>query len=422
MKTIKLPYFTDSEIIGSLQKEQNRIVGKIYQFIKQQRTQKEITQYTNSLDSSLDSWFLQSALYEAKAMIKADKELFKIRLAEWEENKSKRKPKLYRLFGGKKNRLLYDSKQITKDEYKQNKLFPLISIGQALSKGNRKFKIDLDNNKIIFKVNRNNHILLSLPKLRNNKQKELRILEELQNNKSVPITYKLDQHFIYISYEEQCIEKINGINHAGIDLNPNYIGFTINNKNNETVYSRLYKIKDLVDADKQRYELSIIAKQIIKLCQHYKVKNFTIEKLSIKSKNHNKGKTYNKNVNNKWNRKDFTHFIRSRCKIYGIGFKEVNPAYSSIIGNLLYNNLIDACASAKEISRRGISDQFYPALPDTNEINPLLADLLSKCQTWKEIGQKLKNSKMRYRISAEKAVFQSFISCKSLVYTAKGFV
>ena len=48
------------------------------------------------------------------------------------------------LFGGKENYRLRQEGKITKEEFKQNRLSPLSSIGESQFKGNRKFNINSD--------------------------------------------------------------------------------------------------------------------------------------------------------------------------------------------------------------------------------------------------------------------------------------
>ena len=77
---------------------------------------------------------------------------------------------------------------------------------RSLQKANRKFKI-LDEKIILFKPNRNEHFELKLPKLRKNFQKDFLKLIELQENNELPITYKLDSDFIYISFENNKLQQ-----------------------------------------------------------------------------------------------------------------------------------------------------------------------------------------------------------------------
>lgn len=436
IKTIKLPIVLseeNKEFILLQQKKYSFLVGKLYQKLKSNLSQKEVTDYLNSLDTDLDSWFKQSAFYEAKGMLKADVETYEDRVDEWlstnkitdKKKYLKKKPKLYRLFGGKKNRKYYDQGKITKEAYQLRKLLPFTSIGEAPQSGNRKFKLDIDNSQIIFKFNRSNHILLPLPKLRNNYQKELTILEQLAENKCIPFTVKLTTEYIAISYEEQTIEKIDGQNILGIDLNPNYIGISIQMPNREILFTQLFDISKLTESNKQQYELSMIAKELIYLGKIHKIKSITIEDLSIKSQEYNQGKAYNKLVNNKWNKNYFINCIKRRAKIYGIVIKEVKAFYSSTIGNMLYRNYSDPVASSIEIGRRGIDGETkYPEYNLNKEaLSIQMAEIVETCLDWITFHNALKKSKMRYRVPLpDRKVFKTFQNHKSLVHYDSGFI
>ena len=55
----------------------------------------------------------------------------------------------------------------------RSRLLPLSIQGEETKMGNRSFKLDIiENNEIIFKISREKHIKLKLPKLRKNYQKE----------------------------------------------------------------------------------------------------------------------------------------------------------------------------------------------------------------------------------------------------------
>ena len=102
--------------------------------------------FYNDIDY-LDSWLKQSAIYDANSLIEKDSE----------ENIVPKKV----IFGGKKNFLARQKvegrKQISKEEYKQNRLRPLYVVGERKSGtkrvyGNRKFKIQEDLESVIFKT------------------------------------------------------------------------------------------------------------------------------------------------------------------------------------------------------------------------------------------------------------------------------
>lgn len=101
--------------------------------------------------------------------------------------------------------------------------------------------MDLNNNKIIFKLNKNKHITLNLPKLKSNYFNDLYKLQTLNKTYSI----KIDKQFIYISFQEfkkevtfkQFDNKV-----LSLDLNPNYVGISICEYNNNNTQKILHKV------------------------------------------------------------------------------------------------------------------------------------------------------------------------------------
>ena len=380
------------------------------------KSQIEIRNYLRNIYPNKDAWFLQSAIYEANGMAVVDKN----------QNKT-------RIFGGKQNWLARIKNKITNAKWKEVRLLPISSVGEAPQKGNRKIKFDLANNQIIFKVSRDNHVTPQLPKLRKNYQKILLKLEELCNERKSPISVKITTTDICISYDESALSanyspKTN--RHAGIDLNPNYIGLVIYEED-RLLFSRMYKLGELTKtsgknsnspesiylSDKLEYELSKISKDIVDLCDKHGVDLLTTEALTIKAKEHSKGKAFNRLVNNKWPRARVLASLQKWCNLHGIKYASVNPAYSSYIGNLMHD-LPDPLAAASEVARRGYeliikkSKQFYPAnLPGVD----YLRNQWKKDADWKELFAYIKNSKLKYRVPVPTNGFEKFMSSKSRV-------
>jgi len=163
-----------------------------------------------------------------------------------------------------------------------------------------------------------------------------------------------------------------------LDLNPNYIGWSIVDWKSENQFnvikSGIYSIKDLNDKDfnlkglhyssdskeriylsnKRNYETLQIAKNIINKAIYYKCQIISIEDLKINSDDKNKGKKFNKLVNNLWNRNALVNNLTKRCNIFNIKLIKVKPEYSSFIGNFLYRslNLPDMILASIELGRR----------------------------------------------------------------------
>lgn len=111
-------------------------------------------------------------------------------------------------------------------------MLPITIQGEQLHKGNRLFNFDLKNNQLEFKLSRTDHRTLKYKvphkKIKNN----LSRLQELIYNKQISVTVSLTKSDIYLTFDESKITdcnfkdlKKNRI--LGIDMNPNYIGLSV---------------------------------------------------------------------------------------------------------------------------------------------------------------------------------------------------
>ena len=371
IKTLKIKYTTsDEDLIKDLQRQYTSTLKITFNRVEETEgkiSTKELTEKQKIINNNplMDSHFKNSAIYEAKSIHSSNKD----------EKVIFRKSNLLDRAKGK----------ISREEFLENKYLPICSIGEANKKGNRKFEI-LSESKILFKVNKNLHIDLNLCNLNSNYRKELSLLLIGQNNKSLPITYKLDSEYIYISYEEKDLKEVEKINKIkdrvfSVDSNPNYIGWSVvdwkNSDEYELIASGVISIKGINDkenslkgkpsdskerkhiSNKRQNEIIQVGIYLVSLAIHYQCSLFVIEKLDINSKDNEKGKKYNRLVNNQWNRNLLISQIRKRCDLLDIDVLEVLPDFSSFIGNMVYRkeNKPDMVLASIEIGRRGY--EFY---------------------------------------------------------------
>ena len=402
----------------------------------------------------LDSWWIASAMIDAKMLYNRFKNQ-KI------------------IFGGKQNFLKRCKLQIDKETFNLNRLNGLGSIGEKKSgtksvHGNRKFKLTTDLKQVILKL-KNKKVNLNL--IGNYSKNLLYKLSQVYKHQildDTPLTYKIDAQYIYITFDESIVlsSKLNSKQITNrvlsLDLNPNYIGWSITDWKSSSefnvVKSGVYLLKNLTDKiqdlkgkgfssetpirkhlnNKLEYETYQIVKNLIKKAIYYKVQLIGIEDLSIKGKNLGKGSYLNGLINNKWLRNKFSTCLEKYCNIYGFKFQKVKPEYSSFIGNFLFRslNLPDMVLSSIEIGRRCyefynqyISKQnkiqkniIQPNLKDFNSLyiksleefniqNTVFKDL-------KDLYYIFKNSKLTYRVPIQSnvKVFR-FNSIKSAIST-----
>ena len=446
MQVLKIKYQTDGQsldIIRDYIRQYSSVQHFVYNRIQDNKSQKDIKQQVKQLNNVnlLDSWFVQCIFYDIP-----------------------KKQKI--IFGGKKNYFQRLKNNISKEQFKLKRLSPIYSIGEVVNKsvkGNRKFHIEQDLENILFKPNKLTKINLQLIGL--NKRKQiLSKLYQKQERKEIKIAYKLDLEYIYIIFEETDIynyeTKFIKNRVFALDLNPNYIGWSIVDWKSESEFdvikSGVYSIKKLNDIDfdlknkgyssesnerkyisvKRNYETLQIVKNIVNKSIYYKCQIISIEELNIKSSDKELGKKFNKLVNNSWCRNAFVNNLTKRCNIHNIKLLKVKPEYSSFIGNFLYRslNLPDMILASIEIGRRGyefynqyiskvkeikknivrpnlsIFQKLYLKSLEEFKLQPIYKDLI-------ELYYFFKKSKLKYRLSMDKfnLQFSSFYSNTSLI-------
>ena len=446
MQVLKIKYQTDDQslnIIQNYMRQYSSVQHFVYNRINDGKSQKDIKQQIKTLNNInlLDSWFIQCSFYDIPKVDKV-------------------------IFGGKKNYFQRLKNNISKEEFKLKRLSFIYSIGEVVNKsvkGNRKFHIEQDLENIIFKPNKSTKINLKLIGL--NKRKQiLSKLYQKQERKEIKIAYKLDLEYIYVIFEENDVynyeTKFIKNRVLALDLNPNYIGWSIVDWKSESEFdvikSGVYSIKKLNDkdfnlknkgystdskerkyiSDKRNFESIQIVKNIVNKSIYYKCQIISIEDLSIKLSDKELGKRFNKLVNNSWCRNAFVNNLTKRCNIHNIKLLKVKPDYSSFIGNFLYRSLHlpDMVLASIEIGRRGY--EFYnqyisktkeikknivrPNLSMFNKLylksleefklQPIYKDLI-------ELYYFFKKSKLKYRLSIDNfnLQFSRFTSDKSYI-------
>ena len=446
MQVLKIKYQTDDQslhIIQDYMKQYSSAQHFVYNRIQDNKSQKDIKQQVKQLNNVnlLDSWFVQCIFYDIP-----------------------KKQKI--IFGGKKNYFQRLKNNISKEQFKLKRLSPIYSIGEVVNKsvkGNRKFHIEQDLENILFKPNKLTKINLQLIGL--NKRKQiLSKLYQKQERKEIKIAYKLDLEYIYIIFEETDIynyeTKFIKNRVLSLDLNPNYIGWSIVDWKSEAEFnvikSGVYSIKKLNDkdfnlknkgynsdskerkyiSDKRNFETIQIVKNIVDKSIYYKCQIISIEDLNIKTSDKELGKRFNKLVNNSWCRNTFVNNLTKRCNIHNIKLLKVKSEYSSFIGNFLYRhlNLPDMVLASIEIGRRGYEfyNQYISKIKEIkkNIIRPNLSMFnklyLKSLEEFKlqpiykdliELYNFFKKSKLKYRLSIDdfNLQFSRFTSSKSYI-------
>lgn len=134
MITIKLPYTTmDKEFIMDLQKQSSNIIRYAYNRFYDGYTEKDIRNMVKSLNNVnlLDSWFIQCSIRKANKLFKKDSSCEEGKQIIKNGRLQKKQKHIHTVFGGKHNFNQYSKGKISKEQYKQNRLLPICSQGEA---------------------------------------------------------------------------------------------------------------------------------------------------------------------------------------------------------------------------------------------------------------------------------------------------
>ena len=426
MTTLKLKLENEIDILKE-QKVFSNIVRLSFNRFQDGFKEKDIRSFLKDKFECWNSWFVQCG-------IKIGQQLF-------QKHKDKKI-----IFGGKHNLKQYLKKFISKEQFKEKRLFPINIQGEKLYKGNRLFDFYFDENEIVFKLSREDHRILKFKTPHKKIKNNLTRLQELIDKKQITITVSLTKSDIYLTFDESKIVDCNFKNLKtnrvlGIDMNPNYIGMSVLefDENNEfkilekKVFdlSKLTKKSGKSSSDKKskylvnklRFETIQIAHDICNLVDYWKCDKVVIEDLSIRTSDKGHGRFFNRLCNNIWNRNLFVNKLKSLSLLCNFSLVEVNPCYSSFIGNIMYGNenTPDMVAASIEIARRGYrkfeKSWFYPNIKD-ERIDEPWKQTLSGFDNWKSAFQEIKKSKVKYRFLlqdyVQNAVFSKFYSQKLL--------
>lgn len=395
-----------------------------------------------------------------------------------EENDKSKKLKLEEKLKNIESNRLKDL-SIYKEKYAENRTLAIYSVGESQQDGNRKFNFDLTNRKVVFKPK----VGIKIPIEFYCSKKQQKTLDKIQATLgTIALSTRLDNDYIYISYDEEklagmafdkdkyfselkklkksgdsnevtrkdCYRKYileqesrkffgKNINrYLSVDLNPEYIGFSILERVGERGYKVIYgKVISMTDLNtklslsstdpnqiyqnnKRIYELDIIWKRIFNIARHYKVANFVMEDLDFKSNSINdKSSEANRKILNLWCKTRTVHLINKYCNIIGLKLIPVNPCYSSFIGNIQHN-YFDPLSASIEVGRRGITKflkgGFYPEIErkDLDTMCLLGLDVLNNTvSSWAEAFKLFKNAELRYRHELKDHVENNLSSCRS---------
>ena len=429
MKTVKLTICNNVDVLDDM-RVFSSIVRVAFNRYHDGLEEKEVRSYCNARFNH-NSWFIQSAIKEAAALYKLN------------GNK-------HILFGGKNNLRQYMRGIIDKATFKYRRMFPVGSQGEKQHKGNRLFSFDLENQRLVYKPRKDRHVEIRFLPMKKKIAEELAKVQELAEQNKITISVKLSDKYAWLTYDESLIydaryTKLQTKRVLGIDMNPNYLGVSVigfgKHEEFRILHKQVFDLSQLTGSsgkasadskskyltNKLRHETIAIAHEISKLVGVWKCKTVAVEELSIKPKDLKKGKKLNKLCNNKWERRLFVNKLKMLANLHKYELVEVNPAYSSIVGNFAYGseNTPDMVAASIEIARRAYKKfekgWFYPRF-NIQYRDEQWKQTLGSVDDWKALFSKIKETGLKYRFQLldylQNAVFRkNYIQRCYSIYT-----
>ena len=313
----------------------------------------------------LDASFVKMAVNSAKSLKTKEKVVFGSRF-------------LFNKFKYKKTE--------NKTEWHQKRNSSIYLRGSSCDQnGNRKAALDLANQKIIFKPRRGLSYEICLQNDR--RLGALRRLQDLCEDKKACFSLEILRNEVIVIFDEAVLASAstrkpikNRI--LSFDMNPNYIGLVV--CDNQTIRYKeiidLTELNKITNKNKKLHETCEINSRIVALARHHRVELIAFEDLNMRTKDHKKGKKYNKLLNNSWNRTKLVQNLIKKCNINGLKYKEIPAFYSSFVGCLTQPEEYDSIAAAMELSRRArqfITNQSVTNFPEV--------DLKAIATRWKEM-------------------------------------
>jgi len=239
------------------------------------------------------------------------------------------------IFGGRENFMKLQKGEITKEEWKKRRSSVFYSVGGKIDGGNQNLRIrHLEDNMFQLRINigerRWIYSRLWIPSRYVDYLKQA-----IKGSYSVRVVRR-SKYEVHVSSEHQGDEPDLSNGAAGFDINTNNISVTIATRDGNLKASKVFRCPELLYARSNRREwlLGNLVKEAFEWIKSYHVKTVAIENLKLR-KTFDTNKKYNRKVSNFIHAKA-TELIKSRAIKEKIAVKEVNPKFSSFIGEYKY--------------------------------------------------------------------------------------
>lgn len=291
------------------------------------------------------------------------------------------------IFGGRENFEKRKNGQISNAEWKNRRSNKLYSRGdKSKGGGNLNTRIEITEEGFSFSLAISHKVesQKTAPRVCGKLWVDVRLRERLKEHLEDSFLYSIElirgidnKYRVHITFDEFVPIKVVSFSYGaiGVDVNPDAIALTEIDSSGNLISSVSIPLPSLTYNNRTKRDNLIgeTACEIVSIALS-KGKGLVIESLNFV--NNNKGKRFNRMSHNFVYRRLLEAIFR-RAKRCGVAIKEVNPAYTSIIGKYKYSTdygLSFHQAAALVIARRGLG--FRERIP--KKIQRIIESLISK--------------------------------------------
>ncbi|MGU3659151.1 hypothetical protein [Methylobacterium fujisawaense] len=277
------------------------------------------------------------------------------------------------VFGGRPQLERRRKGLIGRGAWREVRLRPMCSRGDATQHGNRHFRLSADAATCTLTVY-GRPVVLQLAAMRGKAGEILRQVAGLAAAKAINLTFRLDATHLHVTLDPADLpahpERLAPVpavagRALGIDLNPDWIGLSVVEVAPEADAGDLSSARLLdhrlirlevppsAGAEQVRETLAAAAGQALALARAWGCGEVVLEKGLGKLRSAGRNRRLNRLLNH-WARRVFGALLARRAGLAGLTVREVWGGYSTTIGNMAFP-APDACASAAEIARRGMA-------------------------------------------------------------------
>jgi len=382
----------------------------------------------------INSRYAYSALVEAKEIISSQKRLLRLHIEEIERKIEKSKRKLARvknplkrkgigarikklerkkkeyerhlsegttpkiIFGGRRNFELLKKGKLSKEEWRELRSNQVYCIGGQVINGSRVVTngnynlqlIHIEGNRFRLRINVGykefieGEIEIDSPYL-------FYLLRHLEEKKaySVRIIRKGRRYEAHITFNVEKEIEPNGKGVAGIDINPDGIAVTIAYPDGNFKVSKWFYCPELtyVSSNKRDWLIGNLVKEVILWIKSFGINTIAMEDLKFKN-DLDTNRRFNRIVSN-FTRAKIKQNILTRCLREDVAVIFVNPAYTSIIGQLKYARMYELNshqAAAYVIARRALG--YGERIPKF--LSSFASPREKSLSVWKRLWRKVK--------------------------------